>query len=209
MKNFTDELVNLILKNEEDRLNNIMKEVTTNISKDFAKRVFKLLDEYYDNYTPIRYVRVYGKKRKMRTKSGRTNMMPRPGQVSLHAFITREDDDGAIIGSSGGSFAEGGWYGGVAFDESMLKEKNAIRHLGRESKDSDGNSYPRISEWNIVENFLFAGDGSTPYGSDLKGDWRGQIDYPHPSADEELIAYLHSYDAKLREHYDRAYKNFS
>jgi hypothetical protein len=194
MKDFTNQLVKLILENEKERLNNIMDEVMNNVSKDFAGEVFKLLDEYYDNYTPIRYVRVYGKKRKLRTRSGTTSQKPRPGQVSLHAAITRSGDENAVIGVVDGSYDDGGWIGGVAFDPSMFKG-NDMRHLGK-----------GISEWNIVENFLFAGEAGE---HNLKGDWRSvsASGYNHHSADEAMNIFMDFYDSRFDEHYRNALKN--
>lgn len=192
MKNFTDDLVNLIIENEAPRIDKIMNEVTRNISMDFAKETFRLLDEYYDNYTPIHYVRVYGKKRKLRTKSGKTNRKPRAGQVSLHAAITRGGEKEPAIGVYGGSYHDG-YIGGVVFDSSYFKG-NGMRHIGK-----------GISEWNIVENFLYAGDGIGV------GDWRSvsASGYSEPSADEAMNIYMSSYDPIFDMHYKNALKKFS
>lgn len=192
MNNFADELVNLIIENEKPRIDKIMNEVTKNISIDFANETFRLLDEYYDNYTPIRYVRVYGKKRKLRTKSGSTSRKPRPGQVSLHAAVTRIDSDGPAIGVYGGSYDEG-YIGGVVFDPSKF-QKNGMRHIGK-----------GISEWNIVENFLYAGDGVGV------GDWRSVsvAEYNEPSADEAMNIYMDFYGPTFDMHYKNALKKFS
>lgn len=202
MKDFTDRLVKQILENERDRLNSVMEEVMLNVRKDFTGEVFKLLDDYYDNYTPIHYVRLYGKKRKLRTKSGTTRRKIRPGQVSLHAAITRGGEENATIGFMGGSYDDGGWFGGVAFDPSMFKD-NGMRHLGRESEGEDGKKYSRISEWNIVENFIFAGDAGE---HNLKGDWRSvsASGYNYPSADESLNMYMDFYFERFSEHFNNA-----
>ena len=190
MKKFTDALADLIIENEMPRIDNIMREVTKNISIDFATEAFRLVDEYYDNYTPIHYVRVYGPKRKLRTKSGKTSKKARSGQVSLHAAITRGGEDAPAIGISGGSYEEG-YFGGIGFDPSMFSE-NGMRHIGKGS---------RFSEWNIVENFLYAGEGGY-------GDIRSHIGYGHPSADQELWAFMNAYDARLDMHYQNALNKF-
>ena len=192
MRNFTDELVNLIIENEIPRIDKIMNEVTKNISIDFSREIFRLVDEYYDNYTPIRYVRVYGNKRKLRTKKGTTSRKPRAGQVSLHAAITRGGENEPAIGVYGGSYYDG-YVGGVVFDSSKF-QRNGMRHIGK-----------GISEWNIVENFLYAGDGVGV------GDWRSvsEAEYNEPSADEAMNIYMDFYGPTFDTHYKNALKKFS
>ena len=192
MRNFTDDLVDLIIENEIPRIDKIMNEVTKNISIDFARETFRLLDEYYDNYTPIRYVRVYGDKRKLRTKKGTTSRKPRAGQVSLHAAITRGGEDEPAIGVYGGSYYDG-YIGGVVFDSNKF-QGNGMRHIGK-----------GISEWNIIENFLYAGDGIGV------GDWRSVsvAEYSEPSADEAMNMYMNFYGSTFDEHYKNALKKFS
>jgi hypothetical protein len=87
MKDFTDMLADLILENEKSRLDKIMSEVTKKVSIDFANAMFEFLDAYYDNYDPTSYVRVYGKRGKYMS-----GQKPKPGQVSLHAAVTRDKD---------------------------------------------------------------------------------------------------------------------
>ena len=187
MKNFTDELVNLILENERTRIDKIMGEVTENISKDFELVVLRFLDLYYEDYDPRHYVRIHGVRGKyMQGKTPR-----RKGQVSLHAALARQNNK---LRRSGGTLQWGqnqvSYVGGIAFDENNFKE-NSMRHLGK-----------GISEWNIVENFVYAGDGVG------KGDWRSQIDdYNIPSLDEAMGAYIDSYDPLLRRHYKNALNN--
>ena len=190
MKSFADALADLIIENEIPRIDNIMREVTKNISIDFAKEMFRLLDAYYDNYTPIRYVRVYGPKRTLRTKSGKTKRKPVGGQVSLHAAITRGGEENPAIGVSGGSFEEG-YFGGIAFDPEYFKG-NGMRHIGK-GKD--------FSEWNIVENFLFEGDGGY-------GDIRSYFGVGGPSADEIMWDFMQNYDTQLDMHYKSAFNKF-
>jgi hypothetical protein len=187
MKNFTDDLVDLIIENEAPRIDKIMNEVTKNISIDFAKETFRLLDAYYDNYDPVRYVRVYGKRGKYMK-----NRKPRAGQVSLHAAITRGGESEPAIGVYGGSYYEG-YVGGVVFDSSYF-QGNGMRHIGK-----------GISEWNIVENFLFAGEG---VGT---GDIRSHLTsgYDHPSADAELNIFMDAYGPTFDRHYTNALKKFS
>lgn len=189
MKEFIDALADIIIQNEIPRIDNVMREVTEKISIDFAKKVFSLVDEYYDNYTPIRYIRVYGPKRKLNTKSGKTSRRPMRGQVSLHAAITRGGENTPAIGIAGGSFEEG-YFGGVVFDPEKFKG-NGMRHIGK-GKD--------FTEWDIVENFLFAGEGGY-------GDIRSHIEYNHLSADKEMWGFMNSYDKQLRSYFDIAFTN--
>lgn len=186
MKDFTNELVDLIIENEVPRIDKIMNEVTKNIQTDFAREVYKLLDQYYDNYTPIRYVRVYGKKRKLRTKSGKTTRKPRAGQVSLHAAITSGGEDAPAIGVAGGSY-DSGYVGGIVLDADYFRG-NGMRHIGK------GKNF---TEWNIVENFMFAGEGGY-------GDIRSYVEYNYPSADAELNLFMNSYGSKVDKYYNDA-----
>lgn len=191
MNDFTNELVNLIIEQESGRLDKVMQEVTTNIMKDFAKETYRLLDEYYENYTPIHYVRVYGRARRLRTKSGTTSGKPRGGQVSLHIAISRGGENAPAIGVAGGNYADG-YFGGIVLDESKFKG-NGMRHIGK------GNSF---TEWNIVENFIYAGEGGY-------GDWRStaQSGWNGVSADEQLRSYMARYKSQLDKHYNNALKN--
>ena len=186
MKDFTDVLIDAIIENEIPRIDKIMNEVTHKISIDFTNKMYELIDKYYDNYEPIHYVRVYGKRGKYAK-----NRKPRPGQVSLHAAVTRDGN----IAFSGGSFYDG-YVGGIRFDESKFQD-NGMRHIGK-----------GISEWNIVENFLFAGTGSNADGERLTGDWRSHIAYDKPSADMEMMRYMDTYDAMVDKYYQEALKKF-
>ena len=190
MKNFTDGLVDTIIQNEIPRMDKIMNEVTKKISADFTSVMFGLIDKYYENYDPIRYVRVHGKRGKYMK-----NRKPKGGQVSLHAAITRIGGEGAAISFSGGSYYEG-YVGGIQFDESKFNG-NGMRHIGK-----------GISEWNIVENFLFAGDGVNSDMEPLKGDIRSHIDYEHTSADFEMIQYMSAYGTKIDKYYNDALKKY-
>ena len=184
MKDFTDVLADLIIENEKDNINKIMNEVTQKVSMDFTNKMYELIDKYYDNYDPIRYVRVYGKRGK-----NIKNKKPTPGQVSLHAAITRSGEN--TISFSGGSYYDG-YVGGIQFDEDKFKG-NGMRHIGK-----------GISEWNIVENFLFAGTGVNSDMEPLKGDWRSQIEYDEPSADLEMMMYMSTYESTVDKYYKEA-----
>lgn len=189
MKDFTDVLVDTIISKERDRIDKVMKEVTMNIQRDFAEKMYELLDEYYENYEPIRYVRLYGRKKKL--KRGATKMKAKKGGVSLHAAITRGGFDAPAIGYVGGDY-DNGYYGGISFDPDYFTgQDNHIRHIGK------GKNF---TEWNIVENFLFAGEGGY-------GDIRSYIDYSHQSADAEMQAFMAAYGPTFDRHYQNALKH--
>lgn len=189
MNKFTDALADLIIENEIPRIDKIMREVTDKIRDDFVEMTNSLIDDYYFDYIPVHYVRVYGGKRKLRTKSGATKRKPRGGQVSLHTAIRRMGTDERYA-ISGGSYNDG-YVGGIVFDPENFKE-NGMRHIGK-GKD--------FSEWNIVENFLFAGDGGY-------GDIRSHIGYSAPSADKMMWDFMQNYDARLDQHYQSAFNKF-
>ena len=197
MKNFTDELVNLILENEKKRLDTVFNEVSKKISIDFANHMFMLLDEYYENYDPHRYVRVHDKRGKY--MQGKT---PAHGQVSLHAAVTRGGAENADLSKNIDKHYRDGqvsYVGGIEFDSDYFRDnENHMRHTTRVTHHKDGTSTTRISEWNIVENFLFAGEGVG------KGDWRSQISYTHPSADAAMKAYMDSYGPTFDKYYNDA-----
>lgn len=191
MKDFTDILVDKIISKERDRMDKIMTEVTKNIQTDFAREAYRLLDAYYENYTPIRYIRLYGRKKKL--KRGTTQMKPKRGGVSLHAAITRGGVDAPAIGYVGGDY-DNGYFGGISFNPDYFKgEDNSMRHVGK------GKNF---TEWNIVENFLFAGEGGY-------GDIRSYIDYSYPSADSEMQAFMATYGATFDKHYRNALKKYN
>ena len=201
MRDFTDILVKTIIENEKDRLDRVMNEVTKKISEDFAMKMFQLIDEYYDNYDPTRYVRIYGKRGKyLSNRKG-------PDGVSLHAAVTRGGVENADLSKNIDSHYKNdafSYVGGIEFDSDYFKDAdNHMRHKNRMKKDQDGNPTheARISEWNIVENFIYAGEG---IGT---GDWRSQISYSHPSADAAMKAFMASYDSTLDKHYKQALKN--
>lgn len=189
MKKFADILADTIIEKESDRVNNILTEVTTKIRDDFVQEVYRLVDEYYDNYTPARYVRLYEPKRKLKNKKGTTLSKPKKGGVSLYDAITKGGFDDPIIGVSGK--INGEWMGGVIFDSAKLGYRTGMRHPGK-----------GITEWNIFTNFLFAGE-------DGNGDVRSHIPYEYPSADEELTLFYNTYKPKLDKHYKDAYKKYT
>lgn len=188
MRNFADVLANVIIENEVPRIDSIMGEVTKNIRDDFADVTYSLIDDYYFEYTPIRYVRLYGRKKATRNKSGKTSAKSKGG-VSLHAAITRQDGDGPVIGIYEGNYYDG-WSAGLSFGEDYFTDiDNHIRHIGK-GKD--------FTEWNIVENFLF---------SDSDGYGNHPLMQRSPAANDILINMLNTYKSRFDYHYKNACKN--
>ena len=187
MKNFTDELVDLILENERSRIDKIMKYTTEQVSKDFALVMNRFLDMYYDDYNPTSYVRVYGKRGKH--MGGRK---PVGGQRSLHAAVSRNDGS---LERSGGTLKIGSnepsYVGGIAFDENNFNTNSMYhRKIG-------------IEEWDVVQNFLYAGEGIG------RGDWRSEIEYSVPSANKMMSDYMETYGTMFDRHYQDAIKKFA
>ena len=86
------------------------------------------------------------------------------------------------------------YFVGLEFDEDDFKE-NAMYHQGK-----------GISEWDIVEQFLYAGEGKA------KGDVRSHpalshLDYNYNSADAELNMFINNYDTLFNQHFNKAFRN--
>lgn len=185
MKDFTDQLTKLIIENEKSRMDKIMEQTMAEVSKDFETAIIRYLDMYYDNYDPTSYVRVYGKRGKYMS-----GQKPKGGQVSLHAAVSRKD--GSLYSFDTPMHPNGyvSYIGGIEFDESNFN-RNKMKHIGK-----------GITEWDIVENFLYAGEKT---GS---GDWRAVIGYDEPSPDELMGQFMNGYFNTFKKHFDNAYKNY-
>lgn len=194
MKDFANIITDAIIRGETPRIDSIMRDVTDHIRDDFLQETYKLIDKYYDSYVPIRYVRLYGKKRTLRTKSGTTKRRPKQGGISLHAAIMRMGMDPAYAISEGNYY--NGYRAGIIFDSNYF-QGNGMRHIGKGSE---------FREWNIVENFLFAGEGhygDVRYYPEISG-----VSYSEPSADAELMAFMNNYRPKFDMYYKNALKKF-
>lgn len=196
MKEFTDKLVEAILANEKDRLDKIMNEVTERISRDFEQVVLTYLDDYYENYDPTKYVRLYGKRGKY--LSDKTN----DNGISLHAAVSGTHKN--HLKRHGFDADNNIYVGGIAFDEEYFKDNN-MKHVGK-GRSKDGTKF---TEWNIIENFVYAGDGVTSDGERLFGDRRSYIAYTAPSLDELMQTYISNYDTTVRKYFDEAVKKYS
>ena len=111
--------------------------------------------------------------------------------MSLHAAVFRGGENAPAIGYAGGSYDEG-YYGGISFNSDYFKG-NGMRHIGK------GKNF---TEWNIVENFLFAGQGGY-------GDWRSteESGWTGTAADTEMQAFMDAYGPTFDRHYQNALKH--
>lgn len=193
-----DAIMSLIIKEESKNVDYIMRNLANKIQGDFVGLTYKLLDQYYDNYDPKRYIRTdilkgnfsaSGKKRgsggKFKKQSKQDKL--RKNDISLRSAITAMNADGTpAIGLARGNYQDG-YVAGVVFDESYF-DANMKHSVHGDSFD----------EMDIVSNFLFSGDGDYGYGN---------IASRSPSAATELDMYLNNYDSNIRKYYDKFYKN--
>lgn len=194
MKDFIDTLADTIIARERPRLDKIMKEVTDKIRDDFADVTMLLLDRYYDDYTPLYYVRIYEPKRKRPRK--RPNAKPRKGTASLYGAVQKGLETSDKVAVSGGSY-ETGYVGGVSFNPDYFARYN-MKHY---------NKGAGFKDWNIIENFIYAGEGVADYGDALVGDWRstGQYDgVESPSFDLMMDAFMSGYGSTIDKYYNDA-----
>lgn len=193
MKDFTNELVNLIIQNETPRLNNIMQEVSKNIQNDVIAKTYEVLDKFYQDYTREEgrvYIRVdeyRATPSKRRDKKGNRLVRKRDRNVSLRSAILNgmmSNDEGAV-GVCRPLDGILGWQAGVLFDESYFQRHMKHSHKGK-----------NFTEWDIVEDFLWGVHGNESiYTTD-------------PSAGYELNEFIETYKPRFDKHYDNACKKF-
>lgn len=201
MKDFVDELINEILTEEMPKIDNIMNYMAHKIQNDFVGITYNLLDSYYSNYDPKRYIRTdiykikhgidkYGRKHnrsgKMTAKKSKAEKS-RMHDRSLYSAIKDMGINGeSAIGVARGDYVNG-YIAGVVFDESYFD--GAMKHSVR-----------GIDEWDIVNNFLFSSDTSQKGNHPLMART--------PEADQVLTEYLNNYSEQVDKHYKDACKQF-
>ena len=192
MEDFIDALAKDIVNDARDDINNRMQGLMQNIVKDLANETVRLIDKYYQTYAPIRYVRLHpprtlrsGKEPKHKSRSK---------GPSLHTAITRNPYE--VLGYMDMMYRDGNevYFAGLIFDEDDFKG-NDMYHAGK-----------GISEWDIVEQFLYAGEGRA------KGDVRSypivsHQSYNYDSADAELNMFINNYDTLFDQHFKKAFRN--
>lgn len=198
-KKIADKLFEMIVEIEKPKIDKIMQHMTEQIQKDFVQETYRLLDIYYENYTPRVYIRtddlrgMVSKSGKFRGKGGRfitpsnTIKMRLANDRSLKEAMKTPGTFGVARPMEGGAW---GYIGGVIFDESDKDYHIDMNHSNR-----------GIDEFNIVTNFLLSDDPNQTGNSAAK--YRN-----FPSADAGLEAFLKSYDNKINKLYDNAYAKF-
>ena len=191
MENFIDALAKDIVNDAKDDIKNKMQGLMQNIVKDLANETVRLIDKYYQTYAPIRYVRLHPPrtlrsgqepKRKSRSKG-----------PSLHRAITRNPYE--VLGYMDTMYRDGEevYLVGLEFDEDDFKG-NDMYH-----------AHKGISEWDIVEQFLYAGEGKA-HGDARSYPTVSHQDYNYDSADAELNMFINNYDTLFDQHFKKAFR---
>lgn len=189
MKNVIDAIVEDIKKSAIDDINERMQKLIKDIVTDLTNETIRLIDKYYDTYAPIKYIRLHPP-RTLRSGENPKGKSRSKGP-SLYKAITRNNGE-ALSFSSEQGWIDGKYVyqAGIEFDENDFKG-SLMYHKGK-----------GISEWDILENFLYAGEGK---GS---GDARSypvvsHQSYEYDSADVELLAYIANYDTIFDKHFKK------
>lgn len=192
MKDFIDALAEDIVNDARDDINNKMQGLMQDIVRDLTNETVRLIDKYYQTYAPIRYVRLHPP-RTLRSGKEPKSKSPSKGP-SLHRAITRNPNE--VLGYMDMMYRDGSpvYFVGLEFDEDDFKNNN-MYHAGK-----------GISEWDILEGFLYAGEGRA------KGDARSyptvsHQDYNYDSADVELNMFINNYDTLFNQHFKKVFAN--
>lgn len=192
MKDFIDELAKDIVNEAKKDIDDGMEKIMQKIVADLTQETFRLIDQYYQTYVPIKYIRLHPPRT---LRSGRTPTRKSPSKgPSLHKAVTR--NNGEALAFTDYAYKDGmyTYYAGIEFDEDDFKG-NGMYHKGK-----------GIKEWDIVEGFLYAGEGRA------KGDTRSypivsHSDYNYDSADVELNRFIANYDTQFDQHFKNAFPN--
>ena len=192
MKDFIDELAKDIVNEAKKDIDDGMEKIMQKIVADLTQETFRLIDQYYQTYVPIKYIRLHPPRT---LRSGRTPTRKSPSKgPSLHKAVTR--NNGEALAFTDYAYKDGihTYYAGIEFDEDDFKG-NSMYHAKK-----------GIEEWDIVEGFLYAGEGRA------KGDTRSyptvsHSDYNYDSADVELNRFIANYDTQFDQHFKNAFPN--
>lgn len=192
MKDFIDALAEDIVNEAKKDIDDGMQKLMQNIVEDLTKETVRLIDQYYQTYAPIRYVRLH-KPRTLRSGKEPKGKSPSKGP-SLHRAITRNPNE--VLGYMDMMYRDGNpvYFVGLEFDENDFNG-NAMYHAGK-----------GIAEWDILEGFLYAGEGKA------RGDARSyptvsHQSYNYDSADAELNMFINNYDTLFDQHWKKAFPN--
>lgn len=192
MKDFIDALADDIVNDTKNDIDKGMQKLMQSIVKDLTQETVRLIDQYYQTYAPIRYVRLHPP-RTLRSGTEPKGKSRSKGP-SLYRAITRNPNE--VLGYMDMMYRDGSpvYFVGLEFDEDDFKGNN-MYHAKK-----------GISEWDILEGFLYAGEGKA------KGDARsyptvsGQ-GYNYNSAAVELDRFINNYDTLFDQHFKKAFPN--
>ena len=128
MKDFIDELAKDIVNDAKNDIDKNMEKLTKNIVADLTRETFRLIDQYYQTYVPIKYIRLHPP-RTLRSGKTPTRKSPSKGP-SLHKAITR--NEGEALAFTDWLYRDGMtvYYAGIEFDENDFNGNN-MYHAGK------------------------------------------------------------------------------
>ena len=91
MTDFIDELAKDIVNEAKSDIDDKMQKLMKNIVADLTRETFRLIDQYYQTYVPIRYIRLHPP-RTLRSGKTPTRKSPSKGP-SLHKAVTRNEGE--------------------------------------------------------------------------------------------------------------------
>lgn len=192
MDSLIDALAKDIADSARKQIDDGMDKLMQAIVQDLTQETVRLIDQYYQTYAPIRYVRLH-KPRTLRSGKEPNRKSPSKGP-SLHKAITRNPNE--VLGYMDKLYNDSNqtYFVGLEFDEDDFKGNN-MYHAKK-----------GISEWDILEGFLYAGEGKA------KGDTRSyptvsHQDYNYDSASVELERYINNYDTLFDMHIKKIFPN--
>ena len=192
MNSLIDALAKDISISAKNDIEKKIPKVMEDIIQDLTEKTVELIDQYYQTYAPIRYVRLH-KPRTLRSGREPKGKSPSKGP-SLHTAITRNPRE--VLG----------------YMDVMYRDTNPIYFVGLEFNEDDfkGNNmyhaHKGITEWDIVEGFLYAGEGKA-HGDARSYPTVSHQDYNYDSASAELERYINNYDTLFDMHIKKAFPN--
>jgi hypothetical protein len=193
MKSFVNDLADLIIENERERLDNIMYDVAQKIQGDVVAVTYNVIDAFYEDYTREngrKYIRTdeykhpRGKNGRFRYKN--KSEWSRGSDISLRTAIKSMENGTPAIGVCRPLDNAFGYQAGVIFDEERVASK--MKHSVKGSN---------FTEWDIVEDFLWGVHGNEAVYTTT------------PSAGSVLYDYINSYKPQFDKHYKNACKKFT
>ena len=198
MGNFADALADIILQNEAPKLDKIMRYIAEQAQNDIVQATYTAIDAYYQDYSPLYYIRTDKLSQRKRGDSGkfvkklkneRKRNTKRYRDISLQTAVKALDESGQpAIGVCEPLDSGIGYQAGVLFDPNYFE--SAMRH-----------SIKGFTEWDIAENFIFGQHGNGSAQSSV-------TEFTEPHADIILRDYINAYGPKFDKHYQDALRKF-